>query len=322
MVVDSTGVELDLQPLGQCRWSPGASWEPGDYDLVGLRWLDDPEHIAWDEQFLPSTEPLLAEAWGRDASVDPTALAGRVWQLDLRSQQSCGALASLLRDALEIYGFEGSELSLQIDRVEDETAAFRLVWSGLPREAAYEECTLLTAEASISDSGEFYWDEDERVLLSDPPMQAWDLLLRGGWVGDGETAGGVELQLVAQTADVAAWVGAGDDYRLCEWTGDAGEPCSTCPDGSGDTCLALELFEGTLQESDEPFAEDLPSCEVAFWEDSVPDPDDCGYSCSGGLNDGSGIMALGLVGLVGLRRKRQVWEVSGAPPSQPAHGRG
>jgi len=322
MVLDSSGLELDLQPLGQCRWSPSAPWEPGDYDLAGLRWLDDPEHIAWDEQFLSLTEPLLAEAWGLDSSLDTTALAGRVWELDLRSPKSCGALTNLLRDALDFYGFYGTELSLQIDRVEEDTAAFRLIWAGLPQDAAYEECTLLTAEASISDSGEFYWEEDERVLLSEPPMQAWDLLLRGGWIDEGETAGGVELQLVAQTAEVAAWVGDGDDYRLCEWTYDAGVPCGTCPDGSGDTCLTLELFEGTLQESDEPFAEDLPSCEVAFWEDSVPDPDDCGYSCAGGLHEGSGIMALGLVGLVGLRRRRQWLELPGATPGQSAHGRG
>jgi MYXO-CTERM domain-containing protein len=301
LVVDQAGHRVALQPLGQCRWAPESRWRPGDYHIEGASVLLAGESERRELQ-LDEPAPVTVDPLAQRGALDTSALEGTAWALDLVTVDSCGSLAGLLIYALETYGFADSELILQLDEVTGSRADFRLIWRGLPEDAPYPACTLLTERTTLTPAGMLRWMEEERQLASSPPIPAWDLALLAGWSPDDAYAAGMELWLIADTAELAGWVGGGDERRLCEWALTAGTGCEPCPDGEGNTCVPLELFEGELAPTT-AFPDKLPACEVAFWKDSVPDPDDCGFSCAEGQGPGTAMMLLSLVGLAGHRRR-------------------
>jgi len=198
-------------------------------------------------------QAFTVEPYGCDEDFDGHQLAGRSYAVELGSFAGCGAASALM----EIVAGE-SGAYLEILDVAGQQAEVRLVWVGDLEDPEDRGCVLAQRSASLQSGGRLEFQVDHLQVSTDPPIEAWDLSLRLGWVASADRAAGLEGQVTVQLADLEERLAEYGDP--CEISAMLGAECYECPDGSGPSCASMMAFAGQMEAADVEFDDALPRC--------------------------------------------------------------
>jgi len=299
-LVDRYGGQYPMEQVPLChrRFAPTEAVPAGEYAAVVVHDVDyGPEGLQDVE--LELEQPFVVERWGHDHTFGFGALVGKSFVLDQDTVFGCPEVAPAFMTFLP------GRVWLEIVEADAEQARFRLVQE--LDQANAHACVYLEDSATLSSTGELLWERDQLELATEPVVEAWDLSLRAGFDGETAHAAGLELAATINLENVVLrnendpYPPPEDAWRdTCNLVASFGVSCEPCPETGQESCLSLRYFAAEAPYHEMRYDSDaLPDCQVEMDLEYGA----CDLGCSSTGRQQAPWLVLGLLGLLGVRRR-------------------